>query len=104
MLRQMLRATAGWGRAGGTPITLQQAITNASLTTNLNLCLDAGDIVSYPGTGTKWLDTSGNGYDFLLGSDGTTNAPKFVGLPGEINSYWQTSAAQYFTYDSVNET
>jgi hypothetical protein len=32
----------------------------------LVLCLDAGNIKSYPGTGTTWFDRSGNGYNGTL--------------------------------------
>lgn len=32
----------------------------------LTLSLDAGDTSSYPGTGSTWFDTSGNGYDFTI--------------------------------------
>lgn len=32
----------------------------------LVLSLDAGDRLSYPGSGTTWSDTSGNGYDFTI--------------------------------------
>jgi hypothetical protein len=35
---------------------------NSSIVTNgLQLCLDAGNLKSYPGTGTAWTDLSGNG-------------------------------------------
>ena len=83
---------------------LYDAIVAASLTTNLQLCLDAGDPASWPGSGLKWLDRSGNGYDFFLGTDGTTAAPTFVGAAGNRQSYWLFNAASYFTYDTTNET
>ncbi len=34
------------------------------VTTDLALLLDAGDITSYPGSGTTWTDLSGNGRNF----------------------------------------
>lgn len=83
---------------------LYDAIVAAGLTTNLQLCLDAGDILSWPGSGLKWLDRSGNGYDFFLGDDGTTNAPSFVGAIGGRQSYWLFNGSTYFTYDTTNET
>ena len=83
---------------------LYDAIVAASLTTNLQLCLDAGDPASWPGSGTKWLDRSGNGYDFFLGTDGTTAAPTFVGPAGNRQSYWLFNGSSYFTYDTTNET
>lgn len=84
--------------------TLQQAINSAALTANLQLCLDAGDAASWPGSGTKWLDTSGNGYDFFLGSDGTTNAPTFTGPVGGTASYFAVGDKSFFRYDTANET
>ena len=61
------------------------------LLSNLKLCLDAGDINSYPGTGTQWLDVSGNGHHFDFGA--TTAAPTFNGTAGRL------SAAEYFSFD-----
>lgn len=104
---QMLTIGVGPGGMGANGIpTLIQAITFASLTTNLKLALDAADSNSWPGSGTKWLDTSGGGYDFLLGSDGSTAAPTFTGSSGCLSSscYWSFGGTQYFTYDTTNET
>ena len=42
------------------------------ITDGLVLCLDASDKNSYPGTGTTWLDVSGNGNNGTL-----TNGPTF---------------------------
>ena len=54
-----------------------------SLNSNLVLCLDAGDANSYT-SGQKWLDRSGNGYDFFLGTTDSVQAsdPTFNGTPG----------------------
>lgn len=87
--------------AGGGQQTLFQAITAAGLTSNLQLCLDAGDAASYT-SGTKWLDRSGNGYDFFLGTDGTTDAPTLNGGAGNRGAYW-SGVTKYFTYDTTNE-
>lgn len=77
------------------------------LATNLRLCLDAGDAASYT-SGQKWLDTSGNGYDFFLGLDGSATAtdPTFNGTAGGLSSaeYFSFDGADYFTYDTTNET
>lgn len=80
-----------------------QAITTAGLTSNLQLCLDAGDPLSYT-SGQSWLDRSGNGYDFFLGADGSGTAtdPTFVSA-GRL-SYWTFDGGDYFTYDTTNET
>ena len=93
--------SAAWANNSFGP-TLMQAITAAGLTTNLQVCLDAGDPASYPGSGTKWLDVSGNGYDFFLGTDGTTSAPTFVGVGRQ--SYWSFNGSTFFRYDTTNET
>jgi len=38
------------------------------VTDGLVLCLDAGDVKSYPGTGTTWTDRSGNGNNTTISS------------------------------------
>lgn len=90
---------------GGT--TLMSALTTAALTTNLKLCLDAGDSASYdPGVQTdKWLDRSGGGYDFYrgLGTGVEVQDPTFNGGAGALESYWGFDGGDYFTYDTTNE-
>jgi hypothetical protein len=44
------------------------------VTSGLNLWLDAGNVLSYPGTGTTWTDLSGNGRDGTLTSGPTYSA------------------------------
>jgi hypothetical protein len=77
------------------------------LTANLRLCLDAGDDASYA-SGQPWLDTSGNGYDFFRGADGSATGtdPTFNGTAGGRSSseYWSFDGGDYFTYDTTNET
>lgn len=73
------------------------------------LCLDAGDINSVAsGSQTKWLDVSGNGYDFFRGTDATSQAtdPTFNGTPGGQGSseFYGFDGGDFFTYDSANET
>jgi hypothetical protein len=64
----------------------------ATVTSGLVLELDAGNIKSYPTTGTTWFDKSGNGYNGTL-----TNGPTFnTGSGGSIvfdgtNDYVQTT-------------
>jgi prepilin-type N-terminal cleavage/methylation domain-containing protein len=48
------------------------AINTSIVTNGLVLNLDAGDIASYPGTGTTWTDLSGNGNNTAL-----TNGPTY---------------------------
>ena len=45
----------------------------------LQLCLDASNPKSYPGSGTTWFDISGNGRDFTCASEPTFNAQPVVG-------------------------
>ena len=71
------------GISGGTHDgTFQGIIESLSLQTNLKMALDAGDSSSYS-SGTKWLDTSGNGFDAFLGIDaGTSGDTTFTGSAG----------------------
>ena len=83
--------------AGSGGFTALEAVQSAGLTSNLVLCLDAGDGQSYA-SGTKWLDRSGNGYDFDI--TGAT----LTGAPGARSSYFALDGSSYFTYDTTNET
>ncbi len=82
-------------------------LTTLTLTTGLSLCLDAGDTNSYA-SGQKWLDTSGNGYDFFLGTTSAAQGtdPTFNGSAGALtsNEYFSFDGGDYFTYDTTNET
>lgn len=83
-------------------------VRSLGLSTNLELVLDAGSPISAPASATKWLDLSGNGYDFFRGADGsaTSTDPTFTGLVGNLtaNEYWLHDGGDYFTYDTTNET
>jgi len=95
----------GFGVQGNRTQSIFQLISGLGLGTNLTFCLDAGASNSYPGSGTKWLDQTSGGYDFFLGTDGSTNAPTFNGTPGagDSTNYWTNwnSAAARFRYDST---
>jgi hypothetical protein len=86
---------------------MKEIITGLGLSSNLKLCLDAGDSASYT-SGQSWLDLSGNGYDFFRGADGSATAtdPTFNGSAGGLSAseYWSFDGGDYFTYDSANET
>lgn len=88
-------------------LTLMDTLTSLGLTTNLRLCLDAGDAASYT-SGTKWLDRAGSGYDFFRGATNSAEAsdPTFNGTAGarSVNEYWSFDGGDYFTYDTTNET
>lgn len=70
-------------------------IKRLGLTTDLQLCLDAGDLASYDGSSQTWTDASGNGNSFFRGltSGATATDPTFNGTSG------RQSAAEYFSFD-----
>jgi len=106
----ILKLLAVNAESGGGNQSLYDIINGLGLTTNLKLCLDAGDDASYDPAvqTTKWLDTSGNGYDFFRGATGSSEGsdPTFNGSAGGLSSseYWSFDGADYFTYDTSNET
>lgn len=104
----LIAAPALVGRAkanlAANPVNLMEAIRLLGLTANLRCCLDARVVASYPGSGNKWLDLSGNGVDFFKGTDGTTAAPTFTGTAGMPSAYFLCNGSQYFTYDAANES
>jgi len=81
-------------------------LTDLSLTTDLKLCLDAGDAASYT-SGQPWLDRSGGGYDFNRGEDSgsASDDPTFNGTAGGLSKgeYFELDGGDYFRYDSANE-
>lgn len=81
--------------------SLISILTTLGLTSGLKAALDAGDASSWPGSGQTWLDTSGTGSNFYLGtSSGTDSAdPTFNGTVGGLSSseYWSFDGADYFT-------
>ena len=87
--------------------TFYSIIQRQGLTSNLKLCLDAGDGSSYT-SGQSWLDRSGNGYDFFRGTTSSAQAsdPTFNGsADGRSSSeYWSTDGGDFFRYDTTNET
>lgn len=109
MLAQKLMGAKVSAGGGGVNPSLKAIIDALGLGTNLKLCLDAGDSESYdPAIQTdKWLDTSGNGFDFYRGSGlGVDSAdPTFNGVAGGLSSgeYWSFDGGDFFTYDSPVE-
>jgi hypothetical protein len=90
-------------------VPFSTVISRLGLTSGLKLVLDAGDIASAASsTPDKWLDTSGNGYDFFLGAGTGADAadPTFNGTPGSLSTseFWSSDGGDYFTYDTTNET
>lgn len=90
----------------GGNLSIYDAIVAAGLTTNLKLCLDAGDAASYS-SGQKWLDLSGNGHDFFRGATSGVDAtdPTFNGVAGGLSAaeYFSFDGGDFFQYDTTNE-
>lgn len=88
--------------------SMQEVINRQGLTSGLKLCLDAGDSASLPSASTKWLDTSGNGYDFFRGTTAGSDAtdPTINGTPNARTSaeYLSFDGGDYLRYDTTNET
>lgn len=87
--------------------TVKDVLNRLDYTTNLKLCLDAADHNSWNGNG-KWLDVSGNGYDFFAGNTASVESqdPTFAGNESgsrEGNNYFNFDN-DYFRYDTTNET
>lgn len=84
-----------------------QVAQRLGLTGSLKLALDAADAASYS-SGQKWLDLSGGGYDFLLGTTSGADAtdPTFNGTAGRLSSaeYFSTDGGDVLTYDAANES
>jgi len=69
-------------------------LSNASILTNgLVLALEAGNTLSYPGTGTTWSDVSGNGNNFILNNASAFNSsgPKYMNFNGSFGASYSNS-------------
>lgn len=88
--------------------SLRETINALGLTSGLKLLLDAGDRASVASASqAKWLDISGNGYDFNRGSGSGSDSgdPTFAGtIGGQSQNEYYHCDLDYFTYDSANET
>lgn len=88
---------------------LIQVLKTMGLSSNIKLCLDAGDPRSVvTGSQVNWLDLSGGGYDFNRGATSASEAtdPTYNGTVGKRSSgeYYSFDGGDYFTYDTTNET
>lgn len=84
-------------------LPLLKILINLSLTTNLKLCLDAGDVNSYS-SGQTWSDVSGGGYHFFRGVDGSsgTDDPTFAGTVGNpATAEWTFDGGDFFKNNTV---
>ena len=90
------------------PPNFYDDLVTLGLTASRQLCLDAGALASYGGSGQKWADLAGGGYDFFFGADATvtTDDPTFNGVAGALTSseYMSYDGGDKFRYDSANET
>jgi hypothetical protein len=85
---------------GGFP-TILAAVQAAGLQTACQLCLDASDPASFPGSGQAWNDVSGKGNHFWLGDGNTVEAdPDPVWTSNSEQSYFASNAnnASRFTF------
>jgi len=80
--------------------SLLAIVQRLGLDANLKLCLDAGDIVSYPGSGQQWIDRSSAANNFYLGSSGSASGddPTFNGTAGALSpsEYFLLNGSQDF--------
>jgi len=102
----MLSAThlIGFAAGRGTD-NLSDAIAGLGLGANLQLCLDAGDLLSYDGSSQTWNDRSGGGFNFYLGTTSSSESsdPIFNGAPGDPNgAYFSFDGDDLFTYTTTN--
>lgn len=84
-----------------------EAIKASGLLAGLKVCLDAGDIRSLPAGSSKFLDASGNGYDWFLGTTGSATAtdPTINGPAGlkSAKNYLSFDGGDCLLYDTTNE-
>jgi hypothetical protein len=74
-------------------MSMYDTVKRLGLAANCKLILDAGDNVSYPGSGQVWSDISGQGNNFNLGVTNVANTddPTFSGSPGIRGSNYFSS-------------
>ena len=72
------------------------------VTSGLVLALDAGDVNSYPGSGTTWYDVSGNGYSATLVNSPTVSSQGII-LDG-TNDYITLGHSGNLGFSSSNFT
>ena len=72
--------------ASASALTLRDAIEAAGESSDLVMCLDAGDIASWPGSGQQWFDRSETASHYYLGDTAGAEGidPSFVGVAGGI--------------------
>lgn len=83
--------------SGIIPVTLAELITDTGITADL--ILDAGDANSYNGSSQTWTDLSGSGNHWYRGTSSGSDStdPTFVGISGDLSSYFSFDGGDYFT-------
>jgi len=84
---------------GGGPQSLKAIIDGLGYGTSLALVLDAGDAISYPGSGQTFTDLSGGAQNFYLGATSSAAAddPTFNGAAGAL------SPAEFMSFDGGDD-
>ena len=91
------------GGAAASEANFYQDIVDAGLTSGLVCCLDAGSIISNPGSGDVWIDLSPAGNDFNASG---TGEPEPIGTPGGLSSseYFETDGTNYFQAATIPQS
>ena len=77
----------------GMVFAMKSAVSTSIVSTGLQLYLDAGQLASYPGSGTSWFDVSGNNLT-ATGSSGLTATSLSSGAS------WSTSSTSLLNTDT----
>lgn len=92
------------GSVGPASAYLYDILSELSLLTNINLCLDAADLRSYDGASQTWTDIIAAN-NFFRGTDGSATAkdPTFVGTAGLANegTYFSCDGGDLFKETSA---
>ncbi|TIP38933.1 MAG: hypothetical protein E5X76_21250 [Mesorhizobium sp.] len=95
-------------QAGVRNQSLLTILAQFNLMTGIGLILDAGDKNSAPSGATSWLDVSGAGSNFFLGTTSGADAtdPTFNGTAGRLSDaeYFSGDGGDFFTYSATNLT
>jgi hypothetical protein len=86
--------------------TLWDILGAASLQGNATLCFDAGDAVSWPGSGQQWIDRSASANNFFVGESASAEGtdPTFTGTVGGLTNatYWALDGGDHFHNAQAN--
>jgi uncharacterized repeat protein (TIGR02543 family) len=94
VINRTLDTTTALGSGASTTLNNASALTSGIVTEGLDLFLDAGNTRSYSGSGTTWVDISGNGRNATA-----VGSPTFDSANGAFNF---NGTSQYFSLGSSN--